>query len=89
MFCFKGDLCEKVKENNKQREEIIHLQQENGSLRNELTLFGECGPWAFHALAFSSSETSRQQQFTNICEGGGFSTFFLQFCVSFFSESNT
>ncbi|KAM6246803.1 coiled-coil domain-containing protein 62 isoform 1-T2 [Porphyrio hochstetteri] len=34
----KDDLCGKVKENNKQQEEILHLRQENGCLRNELAL---------------------------------------------------
>ncbi|NXP54016.1 CCD62 protein, partial [Heliornis fulica] len=32
------DLCEKMKENKKQQEEILHLRQENGCLRNELVL---------------------------------------------------
>lgn len=38
---FEGDLSEKTKENNEQREEIIRLKQENGYLSNELMLTGE------------------------------------------------
>ncbi|KAJ7309772.1 hypothetical protein JRQ81_007839 [Phrynocephalus forsythii] len=37
----KGDLSEKTKENNEQREEIIRLKQENGYLSNELMLSAE------------------------------------------------
>lgn len=37
----KGDLSEKTKENNEQREEIIRLKQENGYLNNELMLTAE------------------------------------------------
>ncbi|XP_027654606.1 coiled-coil domain-containing protein 62 isoform X2 [Falco rusticolus] len=37
----KDDLCEKMKENNKQQEEIIHLKQENVCLRTELALLVE------------------------------------------------
>uniref|UniRef100_A0A8C7E7I4 Coiled-coil domain containing 62 n=1 Tax=Naja naja TaxID=35670 RepID=A0A8C7E7I4_NAJNA len=37
----KGDLCEKIKENNAQREEIIQLKQENVYLSNELMLTAE------------------------------------------------
>ncbi|NXU55931.1 CCD62 protein, partial [Turnix velox] len=34
----KDDFCEKIKENSKQQEEIVHLRQENSCLRNELAL---------------------------------------------------
>lgn len=37
----KGDLSEKTKENNEQREEIIRLKQENSYLNNELLLIAE------------------------------------------------
>nr|XP_034954284.1 coiled-coil domain-containing protein 62 isoform X2 [Zootoca vivipara] len=37
----KGDLSEKTKENNEQREEIIRLKQENSYLNNELMLIAE------------------------------------------------
>lgn len=66
MFCFKDDLCEKMKENNKQQEEIIHLKQENVVLKNELALNGKCRQLAFQALTFNRSEPSRWQQFTGI-----------------------
>lgn len=49
-----------MKESSKREEEISHLKQENGCLRSELMLAGEGGHLAFHALAFNSSETSKQ-----------------------------
>lgn len=66
MLSFKDDLCEKMKENNKQQEEISHLKQENVSLKNELALNGKCGQLAFQASAFNRSEPSRRQQFAGI-----------------------
>uniref|UniRef100_H3BEW3 Coiled-coil domain containing 62 n=1 Tax=Latimeria chalumnae TaxID=7897 RepID=H3BEW3_LATCH len=40
-ICFIENLGENTAENNEQREEIIHLKQENCCLRNELTLAGK------------------------------------------------
>ncbi|KAJ6656707.1 hypothetical protein lerEdw1_003594 [Lerista edwardsae] len=41
MTKLRGDLSEKTKENNEQREEIIRLKQENGYLNNELLFSAE------------------------------------------------
>ncbi|KFQ42290.1 Coiled-coil domain-containing protein 62, partial [Nestor notabilis] len=55
----KDDLCEKVKENRKQQEEIIHLKQENGCLRNELTLAAEKAKRQDQLLQFAKSKQAR------------------------------
>lgn len=78
-FCFKDYLREKIKENNKQQEEIVRLREENSCLRDELALTGTCGQLDFPAFASSSSGTSRQQQVTDSCERG---SFLASFCSS-------
>ncbi|KAM6051525.1 coiled-coil domain-containing protein 62 isoform 3-T3 [Theristicus caerulescens] len=55
----KDDLCEKMKENNKQQEEILHLRQENGCLRNELTLVVETAKRKDQLLQFAKSKQAR------------------------------
>ncbi|KAM6377633.1 coiled-coil domain-containing protein 62 isoform 2-T4 [Pluvialis apricaria] len=55
----KDDLCEKVKENNKQQEEIVHLRQENGCLRNELALTVEKAKRKDQLLQFAKSKQAR------------------------------
>ncbi|KGL89401.1 Coiled-coil domain-containing protein 62, partial [Charadrius vociferus] len=55
----KDDLCEKVKENNKQQEEIIHLRKENGCLRNELALTVEKAKRKDQLLQFAKSKQAR------------------------------
>ncbi|NXI45749.1 CCD62 protein, partial [Galbula dea] len=52
----KGDLYEKLKENNKQQEEIIRLTQENGYLRHELSLRVEKVNAKDPVLHFAKSE---------------------------------
>ncbi|NXF33394.1 CCD62 protein, partial [Nyctibius bracteatus] len=58
-FCFKDDLYEKMKENNKQQEEIIHLKEENGSLRNELALTVEKAERRDQLLQFAKSKQAQ------------------------------
>ncbi|NXI67096.1 CCD62 protein, partial [Anseranas semipalmata] len=55
----KDDLCEKMKENKKQQEEIIHLRQENGSLKNELALNVENAKRKDQLLQFAKSKQVR------------------------------
>lgn len=55
----KDDLCEKMKENNKQQEEIIHLKQENSCLRNELALIVEKAKRKDQLLQFAKSKQAR------------------------------
>ncbi|KAM6318253.1 coiled-coil domain-containing protein 62 isoform 2-T2 [Podargus strigoides] len=55
----KDDLCEKRKENSKQQEEIIHLKEENGYLRNELTLAVEKTKRKDQLLLFAKSKQAR------------------------------
>ncbi|XP_074966973.1 coiled-coil domain-containing protein 62 isoform X1 [Phalacrocorax aristotelis] len=55
----KDDLCEKVEENNTQQEEIIHLKQENGCLRNELALVVEKAKRKDQLLQFAKSKQAR------------------------------
>ncbi|XP_035196245.1 coiled-coil domain-containing protein 62 isoform X2 [Oxyura jamaicensis] len=55
----KDDLCEKIKENNKQQEEIIHLKQENVSLKNELALNVEKAKRKDQLLQFAKSKQVR------------------------------
>ncbi|XP_075574249.1 coiled-coil domain-containing protein 62 [Pelecanus crispus] len=55
----KDDLCEKVKENNKQQEEIIHLRQENDCLRNKLALIVEKAKRKDQLLQFAKSKQAR------------------------------
>ncbi|KAM9219340.1 coiled-coil domain-containing protein 62 isoform 3-T3 [Leptosomus discolor] len=55
----KDDLCEKVKENNNQQEEIIHLKQENDCLRNELALTVEKAKLKDQLLQFAKSKQAR------------------------------
>ncbi|XP_065548550.1 coiled-coil domain-containing protein 62 isoform X2 [Lathamus discolor] len=55
----KDDLSEKVKENHKQQEEIIHLKQENGCLRNELALAVEKAKRQDQLLQFAKSKQAR------------------------------
>ncbi|XP_040432854.1 coiled-coil domain-containing protein 62 isoform X5 [Cygnus olor] len=55
----KDDLCEKMKENNKQEEEIIHLKQENASLKNELALNVEKAKRKDQLLQFAKSKQVR------------------------------
>ncbi|KFZ55433.1 Coiled-coil domain-containing protein 62, partial [Antrostomus carolinensis] len=55
----KDDLCEKMKENNKQQEEITHLKQENGFLRNELALIVEKAQRKDQLLQFAKSKQVR------------------------------
>ncbi|XP_057278617.1 coiled-coil domain-containing protein 62 isoform X3 [Pezoporus wallicus] len=55
----KDDLCEKVEENQKQQEEIIHLKQENGCLRNELALAVEKAKRQDQLLQFAKSKQAR------------------------------
>ncbi|NXE53511.1 CCD62 protein, partial [Casuarius casuarius] len=59
IFCFKDDLCEKMKENNEQREEIMHLKQENGYLKNELALSVEKANRKDQLLQFAKSKQVR------------------------------
>ncbi|XP_009319454.1 PREDICTED: coiled-coil domain-containing protein 62 isoform X1 [Pygoscelis adeliae] len=55
----KDDLCEKMKENSKQQEEITHLKQENGCLRNELALIVEKAKRKDQLLQFAKSKQAR------------------------------
>nr|XP_047929886.1 coiled-coil domain-containing protein 62 isoform X2 [Anser cygnoides] len=55
----KDDLCEKIKENDKQQEEIIHLKQENVSLKNELALNVEKAKRKDQLLQFAKSKQVR------------------------------
>ncbi|XP_054248888.1 coiled-coil domain-containing protein 62 [Indicator indicator] len=55
----KDDLCEKVKESNKQEEEIIQLRQENGYLRDELVLTVEKAKRVDQLLQFAKSKQAR------------------------------
>ncbi|XP_009820228.2 coiled-coil domain-containing protein 62 [Gavia stellata] len=55
----KDDLCEKMKENDKQQEEIIHLRQENGCLRNELVLTVEKAKRKDQLLQSAKSKQAR------------------------------
>uniref|UniRef100_A0A8C3BH42 Uncharacterized protein n=1 Tax=Cairina moschata TaxID=8855 RepID=A0A8C3BH42_CAIMO len=55
----KDDLCEKMKENNKQQEEIIHLKQENVFLKNELALNVEKAKRKDQLLQFAKSKQVR------------------------------
>ncbi|NXJ81788.1 CCD62 protein, partial [Trogon melanurus] len=55
----KDDLCAKVEENNKQQEEIVHLRQENGYLRNELALAVENAKRKDQLLQFAKSKQAR------------------------------
>ncbi|NXT44244.1 CCD62 protein, partial [Pelecanoides urinatrix] len=55
----KDDLCEKMKENTKQQEEITHLKQENGCLRNELLLIVEKAKRKDQLLQFAKSKQAR------------------------------
>ncbi|XP_054700506.1 coiled-coil domain-containing protein 62 isoform X1 [Grus americana] len=55
----KDDLCEKMKENNKQQEEILHLRQENSCLRNELALSVEKAKRKDQLLQSAKSKQAR------------------------------
>ncbi|XP_010283418.1 PREDICTED: coiled-coil domain-containing protein 62 [Phaethon lepturus] len=55
----KDDFCEKMTENDKQQEEIIHLKQENDCLRNELTLIVEKAKRKDQLLQFAKSKQAR------------------------------
>ncbi|KAM6403799.1 LOW QUALITY PROTEIN: coiled-coil domain-containing protein 62 [Rhynochetos jubatus] len=55
----KGDLCVKMKENNKQQEEITHLRQENSCLRSELALMVEKAKRKDQLLQFAKSKQAR------------------------------
>ncbi|XP_074700554.1 coiled-coil domain-containing protein 62 [Strix aluco] len=54
-----GDLCEKIKDNNKQQEEIIHLKQEKVCLRNELVLTVEKAKRKDQLLQLAKSEQAQ------------------------------
>ncbi|XP_009973694.3 coiled-coil domain-containing protein 62 isoform X2 [Tyto alba] len=55
----KDDLCEKMRENNKQQEEIIYLKQENVCLRNELALTVEKAKRKDQLLQFAKSKQAQ------------------------------
>ncbi|PKU30826.1 coiled-coil domain-containing protein 62 isoform x1 [Limosa lapponica baueri] len=64
----KDNLYEKIKENKKQQEEIIHLRQENGCLRNELALIGVAFP---APESNSETDTVRTEGTHETCEECG------------------
>ncbi|KFW05530.1 Coiled-coil domain-containing protein 62, partial [Eurypyga helias] len=55
----KDDLCVKMKENNKQQEEIMHLQQEKSCLKNELALLVEKAKRKDQLLQLAKSKQAR------------------------------